>query len=286
MSRSLQILLVAAIAAGPRRRLPRRPRTRRGARAAARARDAVRHPARAAGVRAQDQDGRPFGPAELRERWSILFFGFTHCPDVCPSTLATLAAAPRAGRPARGGCSRGSCSSRWTRERDTAEKLKAYVAFFDPAFAGVTGAPDAIADADRADGRGRAPAPRRRRQLHRGPHRRAVPGRSGRRAGRRSSARRTRPTASRTTTADPAGAESGHDVVTRTGDRLFVGMQHLLPQHRAVARHACARPAAREAAQEPLHPAPSCATTRSTWPRQSAPTRRRTSPSTTSSRAP
>src|SRR5690349_24819987 len=37
-----------------------------------------------------DQQGRPFGNDQLRGHWSILFFGFTNCPDVCPTTLALL----------------------------------------------------------------------------------------------------------------------------------------------------------------------------------------------------
>lgn len=43
----------------------------------------------------QDQDGQPFGNAQLRTAPSLLFFGFTHCPDVCPGTLALLAAVQR-----------------------------------------------------------------------------------------------------------------------------------------------------------------------------------------------
>jgi len=38
-----------------------------------------------------DEQGQPFGPERLRGRWSILFFGFTYCPDICPTTLALLA---------------------------------------------------------------------------------------------------------------------------------------------------------------------------------------------------
>jgi protein SCO1/2 len=92
-----------------------------------------------------DQDGRPFGPAELRGRWSILFFGFTHCPDVCPATLATLAAARRELADLPAAAQPQVVLVTVDPERDTAAQLKAYVAFFDPAFAGVTGAPDAIA---------------------------------------------------------------------------------------------------------------------------------------------
>jgi protein SCO1/2 len=37
-----------------------------------------------------DQDGAPFSLDRLRGRWSLLFFGFTRCPDICPSTLYDL----------------------------------------------------------------------------------------------------------------------------------------------------------------------------------------------------
>ena len=35
-------------------------------------------------------DGKAFTPGGLRGRWTLVFFGFTHCPDVCPTTLGTL----------------------------------------------------------------------------------------------------------------------------------------------------------------------------------------------------
>ena len=38
-----------------------------------------------------DQDGKPFDNASLAGSPSLVFFGFTHCPDVCPTTLALLA---------------------------------------------------------------------------------------------------------------------------------------------------------------------------------------------------
>ena len=41
----------------------------------------------------QQADGTPLDAAELAGRWTLVFFGFTHCPDVCPTTLAQLAAA-------------------------------------------------------------------------------------------------------------------------------------------------------------------------------------------------
>jgi len=40
-----------------------------------------------------DQDGGPVTAASFRDYWNLVFFGFTHCPDICPTTLQILAAA-------------------------------------------------------------------------------------------------------------------------------------------------------------------------------------------------
>lgn len=37
-----------------------------------------------------DQDGQPFSTSSLQGRWHILFFGFTACPDICPTTLSDM----------------------------------------------------------------------------------------------------------------------------------------------------------------------------------------------------
>lgn len=91
-----------------------------------------------------DHHGRDFGRQRLTGHWSILFFGFTHCPDVCPTTLATLAALrreladlPPAAQPAVYLVSVDPA-------RDTPGRLAEYVPFFDPSFTGVTGAPASI----------------------------------------------------------------------------------------------------------------------------------------------
>jgi protein SCO1/2 len=91
-----------------------------------------------------DQAGRPFGPEQLRGQWTFLFFGFVNCPDVCPTTLATLAAArksladlPDAERPAVTLVSVDPA-------RDTPDVLARYVAHFDPSFRGITGSAEAI----------------------------------------------------------------------------------------------------------------------------------------------
>ena len=43
----------------------------------------------------QDSNGNTLTSASLRGRWTLLFFGFTHCPDICPATLQQLALARR-----------------------------------------------------------------------------------------------------------------------------------------------------------------------------------------------
>ncbi|MGH8252052.1 MAG: SCO family protein [Steroidobacteraceae bacterium] len=91
-----------------------------------------------------DQSGKCFDRSRLAGRWTLLFFGFTHCPDVCPLTLATLADARRqlADLP-RGEIPQVVLVSVDPR-RDTPEALARYVAHFDPAFVGVTGDQAAI----------------------------------------------------------------------------------------------------------------------------------------------
>jgi len=93
-----------------------------------------------------DQDGAPFSLAQLRGRWSLLFFGFTHCPDICPSTLYDLqkvnqALTPGVESPAEYQVVFVSVDP----ERDSPERLKEYTAYFDPDFIAVSGDPEQIA---------------------------------------------------------------------------------------------------------------------------------------------
>jgi protein SCO1/2 len=93
-----------------------------------------------------DQDGNPFSLERLRGRWSLLFFGFTRCPDICPSTLYDLQQVSR-------GLDDGARDATpWQvifvsvdPERDSPTQLKEYVSWFDPRFLGVTGAPEQLA---------------------------------------------------------------------------------------------------------------------------------------------
>jgi protein SCO1/2 len=87
-----------------------------------------------------DQAGREFTRAGLAGRWSLLFFGYTNCPDLCPATLTTLAAMEKAmraaGDPVRPQVVFVSVDAR----RDTPQQLARYVPNFDPQFIGLTAA--------------------------------------------------------------------------------------------------------------------------------------------------
>jgi len=78
----------------------------------------------------------------LQGVWSFLFFGYTHCPDVCPTTLSVLnSVAQKLGSDAR--------DVRFVfisvdPERDTPETLARFVSYFNGDFIGVTGEPGAI----------------------------------------------------------------------------------------------------------------------------------------------
>jgi protein SCO1/2 len=87
-----------------------------------------------------DDRNRPFGPESLKGKWSFLFFGFTYCPDVCPTTLATLARAREAiAKNALGADDVQFVFVSVDPNRDTASGLRQYVRAFDPSFVGVTG---------------------------------------------------------------------------------------------------------------------------------------------------
>ena len=89
------------------------------------------------GFRLQASNGKPFAREDLAGQWSLLFFGYTHCPDVCPATLKSLQAVTaqlRArGRPLR------VVFVTLDPERDTPETLRDYLRYFDPAFIGLGG---------------------------------------------------------------------------------------------------------------------------------------------------
>jgi protein SCO1 len=92
-----------------------------------------------------DGTGARFTRANLEGRWSLLFFGFTHCPAICPNTLTLLQQAnglladlPSELRPQLVFVSVDP-------ERDTPAQMAEYVRFFGSGLRGVTGQPDRIA---------------------------------------------------------------------------------------------------------------------------------------------
>jgi len=87
-----------------------------------------------------DQHGREFGAANLRGRWSLLFFGYTNCPDFCPTTLTTLAAVQKRLREGSAALLPQVVFVSVDAKRDTPAHLAAYVPNFAPEFIGVTAA--------------------------------------------------------------------------------------------------------------------------------------------------
>jgi protein SCO1/2 len=87
-----------------------------------------------------DQTGRETGRARLTGRPSLVFFGFTNCPDVCPTTLALLAALRKETQLKSLQVVLISVDP----QRDTPVQLQRYLQGFDPQFVGLTGAQDQI----------------------------------------------------------------------------------------------------------------------------------------------
>jgi protein SCO1/2 len=87
-----------------------------------------------------DSHGRAFGPANLRGHWSLMFFGYTNCPDFCPTTLTTLAAMQKRLRAAKAPVLPQVIFVSVDAKRDTPAQLAKYVPYFDPGFIGLTAA--------------------------------------------------------------------------------------------------------------------------------------------------
>ena len=92
-----------------------------------------------------DQDGNTFTRDSLRNDWTLLFFGFTHCPDICPNTLQKLAMA-------RARLADDQTAESLPRivlisvdpDRDSSEILKEYVSYFGAGVGGATGSMDEL----------------------------------------------------------------------------------------------------------------------------------------------
>jgi protein SCO1/2 len=87
-----------------------------------------------------DQYHKPFDESRLRGHWSFVFFGYTHCPDVCPTALATLASVYRGlGDVPELKADTQVVFVSVDPQRDTPDQLAAYVSYFDTDFIGATG---------------------------------------------------------------------------------------------------------------------------------------------------
>ena len=85
-----------------------------------------------------DHRGETFNISRMQDIWTIIFFGFTHCPDICPTTLAMLNdtySKLKDSEKEKLQIVMISLDS----ERDTLEKMAEYVPYFNPSFTGVTG---------------------------------------------------------------------------------------------------------------------------------------------------
>jgi len=90
-----------------------------------------------------DHDGAEFGLQQLRGQWTLVFFGYTSCPDICPSTMLTLRGVS-AALGETGAAQPQVVLVSVDPQRDSADKLGEYVGYFDPDFRGVTGAPEQL----------------------------------------------------------------------------------------------------------------------------------------------
>jgi protein SCO1/2 len=87
-----------------------------------------------------DHHGQTFGLAQVRGHWSMMFFGYTNCPDFCPTTLTTLAALEKRLRSDAAPVRPRVIFMSVDAKRDTPEQLAKYVPYFDPEFIGLTAA--------------------------------------------------------------------------------------------------------------------------------------------------
>jgi protein SCO1/2 len=95
-----------------------------------------------------DTQGAAASPASLRTHPTLVFFGFTHCPDVCPTTLALLASVQK--QVALPGLKVALISV--DPERDTPQQLGKYISSFGGDLIGLTGAPPEIVKASKSFG--------------------------------------------------------------------------------------------------------------------------------------
>lgn len=85
-----------------------------------------------------DQNGDPFTRERFLDKWTLVFFGFTYCPDICPTTMSFLNDLMGQLEGTEAGDTEVVMVS-VDPARDTVEQLASYVPYFNPDFTGVTG---------------------------------------------------------------------------------------------------------------------------------------------------
>jgi protein SCO1/2 len=96
----------------------------------------------------EDQNGKPISDQDFKGRPFLVFFGYTHCPDVCPTTLFEISEVIKTlGKDADRA---GAIFITVDPERDTPAALKDYLSSFDPHLRGLTGDPAAVEAAIKA----------------------------------------------------------------------------------------------------------------------------------------
>ena len=94
-----------------------------------------------------DQDGKPITDADLKGKPHLVFFGYTHCPDVCPTTMFDISEVFRALGPDADRAA--ALFVTVDPERDTPALLKDYLSAFDPHLRAATGPADALASVEK-----------------------------------------------------------------------------------------------------------------------------------------
>ena len=90
-------------------------------------------------------DGKSLTLENIKGHWTLLFFGYTHCPDICPTTLAVLkGVAQKLDSDPELAASTRTLFVSVDPKRDTPEHLKQYITYFNPAFMAATGSRDEI----------------------------------------------------------------------------------------------------------------------------------------------
>ena len=84
-----------------------------------------------------DQNGAPVAVDELKGKWTLVFFGYTYCPDICPTTLAQLRDI-RTKLPQEAVDNMRVVLVSVDPNRDTPQQLKQYLGYFDPRYIGLT----------------------------------------------------------------------------------------------------------------------------------------------------